>query len=78
MEPTAILVIVLAVFALWFASALIMIYLMARDSWVDAGNVAMATVFGPLSFLLILWFKVHEVYVRVARRIRRKLADLRQ
>lgn len=77
MDPTLILVIVLAVIALWFASALIMLYIMARDSWVSADNVVAATVFGPGSFLLILWFKVHEVYVRIARRIRLKIAEWR-
>lgn len=71
MEPTAILVIVFAVFALWFASALIMIYIMARDSWVSADNVVGAVTFGPASFLLILWFVIKDDLMRIEWRIRR-------
>jgi hypothetical protein len=70
-DPTVILVIVLAVIALWFASALIMLYIMARDSWVSADNVTGAVVFGPVSFLLIRWFVIKDVLMRLEWRVRR-------
>ena len=63
----------------WFASALLMLYLMANDDWVDTDDIRNATVFGPISFVLLAYFFVEDRAFppirRLYRRVKKRIAE---
>lgn len=56
---------ILFVIVMWLASALITLYLHAKDTWTDHDHVVIATVFGPLSFLIMLYGPVERLVIRL-------------
>ena len=57
---------------LWLASALTMLQIKTRQGdWIEGGIVLMATLFGPVSFGIILWFVLADATTPLWQRTRR-------
>ena len=68
MEPSYVLLFVI----FWLVSGLVVTYWRASDEgWVDGGDVAVMFAFGPITFLMVLWFFVQDHTMRLYRRARR-------
>lgn len=65
------LAIALLVLAVWFASALITLFIAADDGLVECKDVAAATVLGPVSFAVMLWTAAESELDRLWRRVTR-------
>lgn len=62
----------------WLASALLFLYLIAKVEWVDKRAVVIYAAFGPISFVLMLYFfALNDVWPHIRRLYRRarKWAD---
>lgn len=63
---------VLIVVIVWLASALAMLQIKTRNGdWIEGGIVLMATLFGPVSFGIVLWFMLADATTPIWRRTRR-------
>lgn len=72
MEPAVLLTLPVAVAGLWLASALVMLHIVGRESFIDRDDIAAAVVFGPISFVLLAYFWIGERLVSIRRRLRKE------